>query len=53
MFKERGVWCDLVPVPKRISPDCGMAIAYRPEDAEEVGKVLSDPRIAGLRAGRA
>ncbi len=33
-FKARGVWCDVVPVPRDLSSDCGMAVEFRPSDRE-------------------
>ena len=35
-FKARGVWCDVVPVPRELSSDCGMAVEFRPADVETV-----------------
>ena len=45
VFKERDVWCDLVPVPKELSSDCGMAVEFREEDGERACKVLKDRRV--------
>ena len=45
VFQQRGVWCDLVPVPRDLSSDCGMVIAFRREDLAAVGDLLADPRI--------
>lgn len=44
-FKERNVWCDLVPVPRDLSSDCGMAVAFRGADLETVRQLLADARI--------
>ena len=44
-LKERGLWCDLVPTPKDLSPDCGMAIETRASDAATARAILSDPRF--------
>ena len=45
VFKQRGAWCDLVPVPRDLSSDCGMAIQFRPHDLPLVREVLGDPRV--------
>jgi hypothetical protein len=45
VFKENNIWCDLTPVPRNLSADCGMAIEFRPRDLPAVRSVLSDPRI--------
>ena len=45
-FKEYQVWCDVVPVPRELSSDCGMAIEVRPADLAEVRRVLADPRVS-------
>lgn len=31
-FGVRGVWCDVVPVPRDLSFDCGMAVEFRRAD---------------------
>ena len=41
VFKTTGVWCDLKPVPKDLSSDCGMAIEFRRCDLAAVRQVLS------------
>ena len=43
---ERGVWHDLVPVPRPLSSDCGMALEFRAADLAAVEEVLKAP---GLR----
>jgi len=40
-FKLQGVWCDVVPVPRDLASNCGMAIEYRPCDLEAVHTVLA------------
>ena len=35
-FKSRGVWCDVVPVPRDLSSDCGMAVEFRRADLDAV-----------------
>ena len=45
VFQEQGVWCDLVPTPRDLSSDCGMAVAFRPGDLAAVRALLADPRL--------
>jgi hypothetical protein len=35
-LKERGIRCDLVPVPKKISTSCGMAVELDEDGAREI-----------------
>ncbi len=35
-FGVRGVWCDVVPVPRDLSSDCGMAVEFRRADIDAV-----------------
>ena len=44
VFKERGVSCGLVPVPRSLSSDCGTAIEFRGSDLAALRDVLADPR---------
>ncbi len=44
-FKERAVWCDLVPTPRKISSDCGMALEFRASDLDTVREILADPPL--------
>jgi hypothetical protein len=44
-FGEAGLWCDLVPTPRELSSDCGMALEYREEDAEAARRVLTGPAV--------
>jgi len=45
VFKDRGVWCDLVPTPRDLSSDCGMAIEFRSGDVAAVRSLLADPAM--------
>ena len=45
VFKQNGIWCDLIPVPRNLSADCGMAIEFRECDLGNVQTLLSDPRV--------
>lgn len=44
-FKARGVWCDLVPVPRELSSDCGMAVEFRTSDIDAVRAMRADGSI--------
>jgi hypothetical protein len=45
VFKEQGVWCDVVPTPRDLSSDCGMAVETREADLAAVRQVLASPRV--------
>lgn len=45
VFKKREVWCELVPVPRSITSDCGMAVSFRSEDLPAVREIVSDPSL--------
>ena len=40
ILKGGGVPILLIPAPRQISSDCGLALRYRPEDAERVRDLL-------------
>lgn len=44
-FRARGAWCDVVPVPRNLSSDCGMAVEFRPSDLEAVRGMCADGSI--------
>lgn len=44
ILKERDIQIDLVPVPKSLSADCGMAIAFYRRDLEGVCELLTNER---------
>jgi hypothetical protein len=39
---KAGVVHKIIPVPRKISTDCGVCIRFFPEDQEQVEKALSD-----------
>lgn len=43
LFKERGIPVDLIPTPRTLSADCGMAIAFGGGDRDAVAKALAVP----------
>lgn len=45
LFKEHGIWCDLVPTPRQISSDCGMAMEFRERDRALVREMLANRRV--------
>jgi hypothetical protein len=44
-LKANGVWCDLVPVPKRISTACGMALQIHEDDMRKCSLLASDSDV--------
>jgi len=52
LLKKKGVRHDVVPVPREISSDCGMAIIFAPENFTEVCGVLDTAQIAIARMFR-
>jgi hypothetical protein len=45
-----GLRCDLVPVPRGLSSDCGLALLFRNDDAATVGAILAaQPLVRRLR----
>jgi hypothetical protein len=40
ILKGAGVPIQLLPAPRQITSDCGLALRYRPEDAEQVKEIL-------------
>lgn len=35
-FQRAGLWCDMVPVPRQLSSECGMALEVRAADLAAV-----------------
>jgi hypothetical protein len=50
LFKQYGVSHDVIPVPRAISSDCGMAVEFPCADKDRATALLAaaDIRIAGL-----
>jgi hypothetical protein len=49
---DQAVWCDLIPTPREVSSDCGMALEMRPADwpvAEVVARSLARPPVGVYR----
>ncbi len=47
-LKKAGIRHDVIPVPRRIGSDCGMAIAFALADLAAVRKALAKAAIARL-----
>ena len=39
-LKQAGLWCDLVPTPRQLSSDCGMAVLTKPDELASVRETL-------------
>jgi len=42
LLKEREIWTDMVPNPRTVSTDCGMALVFRLRDIEMVKCILRE-----------
>jgi len=45
VLERRGIPARLVPGPREVSPNCGVAVAFRWEDEPEVQEALRESRI--------
>jgi len=45
VLEEAGLPFDIIPVPKEINPECGMAIESDPREKERIGKALTEANI--------
>jgi len=41
-LKDRGIWTDMIPNPRTLIADCGMALLFRCSDAASVKQAISD-----------
>jgi hypothetical protein len=50
MFRDRGLWYDLVPTPRDIRSDCGMVVEFRSVDLDAVRHLIPDlsPQPTGM-----
>jgi len=46
ILKEKGIKVDLIPVPREISSDCGVAVEVSKESEEEAFLILREHRIS-------
>ncbi len=45
LLKRAGVLTEMIPVPKEIKGDCGMALVIRAEDLDLVARLLIDGNL--------
>ena len=45
LCRQQGVSCEIIPVPKKISPQCGMSIEIRGADRDRVAALLDEAGI--------
>jgi len=45
ILKEAGLAIDVIPVPREISSDCGMALEFSCQDRERVEQFLADEAV--------
>ncbi len=48
VLKEKGIAVDLIPVPREINSDCGVAVELDTGSGEEALKILGENRISFL-----
>jgi len=48
LLKGRGIKVDLIPVPREISSDCGVAIELSPESEKEALHLLEENEVSIL-----
>ena len=48
-LKNAGMWCDLIPTPRQLSSECGMAVAIHYRDYQSAVRIIGwDTGLAGL-----
>ncbi len=40
VLKSRDLWCDMIPTPRQLSSDCGMALAFREAELAAVKEAV-------------
>lgn len=45
MLMQRDISCNLVPVPRHISSDCGVCVRFQQQDTTAVEEVIAESRI--------
>lgn len=51
-FQKTGLWCDVVPTPRELSSDCGVALRFRSSESEAARALLlriPNPAVAVYR----
>ncbi len=46
VLKSAGADILLIPVPRQLNADCGLAIRYAPQEGDRVAKILRDEGLA-------
>lgn len=46
LLNEKDIFCKVIPVPRHISSECGMALEIYPESAHAIKHVLDENQIA-------
>jgi hypothetical protein len=41
-LKQTDLWFDLVPVPRSLSSDCGIAIEFRLDDLDRIREIVTE-----------
>ena len=44
-LKKRGIWCDMIPMPREIASDCGMALMFNAREADSVMAACSEESL--------
>ncbi len=50
-FRSAALACDLVPIPRGVTADCGMALLFRAADLDVARAILSNPPLVGRLGG--
>jgi len=45
LVKQAGISCRLIPVPRRLSSDCGVCLRVKQADRDVVEQLLTDSRL--------
>ena len=48
VLKEKGILVDLIPVPREISSDCGVALEFPEEAMREALKILEEHKMRSV-----
>lgn len=43
--KEAKLWCDMVPAPRELSSDCGMALAVQASDLDAARGAVANAKV--------
>ena len=44
-LRKAELWCDMVPVPREITSDCGMALMIMARDADQVVSIADGAKV--------